>query len=139
MLKKMLQFYFLSILANALSGFILFTASDDEPPSDTGFRLSPGNRTFRLVLGIISSLTGVLKILSSISGDIPVIGDLIPALAGLFAGFALIFKYYRQGSSLSSERVEKIETLITVNQRWVGIAAMASAVLHFLFPTVLLL
>ncbi|MDR1430354.1 MAG: hypothetical protein LBI85_08705 [Spirochaetaceae bacterium] len=135
----MLQFYVLSILANALAGFILFTCSDDGDASETGFRFSPENRTFRLVLGIVSALTGVLKILSVISGDVPVIGDLIPALAGIASGFALIFKYYRQGSSLPSERSEKIEALITVNQRWVGVVAMASAALHFLFPTVLLL
>ncbi|MDR1212031.1 MAG: hypothetical protein LBK40_07365 [Spirochaetaceae bacterium] len=135
----MLQFYFLSVAANALSGFILFTGHDEEEDTSPGFRFSPENRTFRLVLGIVSALTGVLKILSVIPGDIPVIGDLIPALAGFFAGFALIFKYYRQGTSLSSDRSEKIAALIAVNQRWVGVAAMASSALHFLFPTVLLL
>ncbi|MDR0389154.1 MAG: hypothetical protein LBH73_03720 [Spirochaetaceae bacterium] len=123
-----------------MSGFILFTGhAEAETSSETGFKFSLDNQNFRLALGIVSALTGVLKILSVVSGDIPVIGDLIPALTGFFAGFALIFKYYRQKSSLASERSEKIEALITVNQRWVGIAAMAAAALHFLFPTVLLL
>ncbi|QQO08062.1 hypothetical protein [Breznakiella homolactica] len=137
----MLQFYFLSIFLNAVSGYILFTGAGWDAVSDDekGFKLSPSNGTFRLVLGIAAAAVGILKILSVISGDVPVIGDLIPALAGLLAGFVLIFDYYRRKTTVDSEKSEKISTLVNANYKWIGIVAMAAAGLHFLFPTVLLL
>jgi hypothetical protein len=133
----MAQFYFLSIITNALGGFTLFTARGGEKAGGTLGILA--NETFRLILGIAAAAVGVLKILSPAAGDVLIVGDLIPALLGFCTGFALIFTYYRSRSSLESEGAEKLESLIAVNQRWVGIAAMVSAALHFLFPSVLLL
>ncbi|MDR0387641.1 MAG: hypothetical protein LBH57_06350, partial [Treponema sp.] len=90
-------------------------------------------------LGILTMLTGLLKLLSSTAGDIPVIGDIIPAIAGLGAGFILIFEYYNSRSALNTEKSEKFARSLEHNKRWVGFIAMAAAALHFLFPSVLLL
>jgi uncharacterized membrane-anchored protein len=97
------------------------------------------NETIRLVLGILTLVSGLLKLLSSIQGDIPVIGDLLPAVLGLLAGFILIFDYYRTKTSIGSEKSELIEGIIEKNKRWLGFVTIASAILHFLFPTVLFL
>jgi hypothetical protein len=136
----MIQFYFLSILLNGLSGYALTRdTGDDDIVLDTGFRFSFYNETCRLILGAATILMGLLKILSSVRGDVPVIGDLVPALAGLLAGFILVFEYYRGHSTLEPEHTEKIEQLLIHNKKWAGYFALAAAVLHFLLPTVLFL
>ena len=135
----MLQFYFLSIVMNALAGYILLTGDEGEP---LVFKngLSLNNETFKVVVGVISVLTGLMKILSVVQGDVPVIGDLFPALAGFLAGFILIFEYYRNRTSLDGlEGVEKVDRLLIANKKVIGVAAIVAAILHFLFPTVLLL
>jgi hypothetical protein len=137
----MIQFYFLSIVLNALSGYVLIREPQDEELGlDTaGFHWSLQNETTRLILGVLTIVVGLLKILSSVSGDLPVIGDLIPALAGFLAGFALVFAYYRSRSTLEPEHTDKIERLLIHNKKWVGFFALAAAGLHFLFPSVLFL
>jgi len=135
----MLQFYFLSIVMNALAGYILFAGGNDSPVVfKSGFSLQ--NETFRLVVGIASALVGFMKLLSVVEGDVPVIGDIVPALAGILAGFVLIFEHYRSRISMeSSSSAEKVDRLLVANKKIIGIAALAAAVLHFLFPRVLLL
>jgi hypothetical protein len=136
----MIQFYFLSIFFNALAGYILITDGDrGEEPLDPGVRFSLGNKTFRMVLGILALITGLFKILSSTQGDIPVVGDLIPAVMGFAVGFILIFEFFRERSTLDFEKYEKIESVFVKNKRFIGFIALASALLHFLFPQVLLL
>jgi hypothetical protein len=136
----MIQFYFLSILLNGLSGYVLITNPGDEDTGlDSGFRLSFKNETCCLILGILTIVIGFLKILSAVQGDVPVVGDLIPALAGFLAGFVLVFEYYRSRSTLEPEHTEKIEMLLVHNKKWIGFLALAVAGLHFLFPSVLFL
>jgi hypothetical protein len=136
----MIQFYFLSILFNGLSGYALFkTAGDDTGSLDTGFRFSIHNETCRLILGAATIVTGLLKILSSLQGDVPVIGDIVPALAGFLAGFVLVFEYYRNRSTLEPEHTEKIEQVLIHNKKWIGFFALVAAALHFLLPSVLFL
>jgi hypothetical protein len=81
----------------------------------------------------------LLKLLSSTRGDIPVIGDIVPALVGLGGGFILIFEYYNTRSALNTEKSEKLALFVESNKRWMGFIVLASAALHFLFPGVLFL
>ncbi|MDR1024282.1 MAG: hypothetical protein LBL56_01040 [Treponema sp.] len=135
----MVQFYFLSILLNAAAGFILFTNGGGEAgASESEVRFSLQNETFKLILGVLTVVVGLFKLLSPLEGDIPVIGDLIPAAAGLVTGFILLFDYYR-GRSFFEDGDARMTRIITVNRKWIGFAAMAAAVLHFIFPRVLLL
>ncbi|MDR3276110.1 MAG: hypothetical protein LBT11_02675 [Treponema sp.] len=134
----MMQFYFLSILLNAVTGFILVTDKDrEEPDTLASFRLDPSNGNFRFVLGLLTAVMGLLRLLSST--DVPVVGDIIPALAGLASGFSLIFDFYRSKTTLPSERVEKTGEFFQKNKRWLGFTAIGAALLHFLFPGLLLL
>ena len=135
----MLQFYFLSIVLNSLAGYILISGDEDGCLElKSGFSIK--DETFRLVVGILSAITGLLKLLSATNGDLPVIGDLIPALMGFLTGFILIFEYYRSRSSLEDlGQPEKIDRILVNNKKIIGIAALIAAALHFLFPTVLLL
>ena len=135
----MLQFYFLSIVLNALAGYFLLTGEGDRILElKGGFSLR--DETLKLVLGILSVLTGLLKILSPIEGDLPVLGDLIPAAAGFITGFILIFEYYKNRSSVdNSEHTENIDRVLIGNKKIIGVVSIVAAVLHFLFPKVLLL
>lgn len=133
----MLQFYFLSILCNALAGYALITDSEAKSSILDGIRSYVLDETFRLVLGVLTMVVGFFKILSVIRGDIPVIGDILPGAAGLVAGFSLLFEFYKSRSTVIDEQTEKIETFLTTNRKWVGYAAIISAGTHFLFPTVL--
>jgi hypothetical protein len=81
----------------------------------------------------------MLKILSSVPGDIPVLGDLLPALAGFITGFILLFEYYRGRTSVESEKARRLEGLLAKHKKWLGFFSIAVAGLHFLFPTVLFL
>jgi len=140
----MLQFYFLSIVLNALAGLSLVSKDEDEIP---GVKFSFKNENYKLWLGILTAVLGVLKILSSVEGDVPVVGDLVPALAGILAGLALIIEHQQRKSadftSFSSLEEEgdtlKKFSLLTANKKIIGIVALIAAALHFLFPKVLLL
>ena len=133
----MLQFYFLSVFLNAFVGYLLFFEGNDVFELKNIFQ---GSETFTLVLGILSALTGLLKLLSPVEGDMPVMGDIVPAVTGFICGFILLFEFYNRRSSLeNSEQTEKINRVFIGNKKIIGAAAIIVAVLHFLFPRVLLL
>jgi hypothetical protein len=143
----MFQINFLSVLLNAASGFVLFrdaAGGDGEDGSqDTGFKFSPKNKTFRLVLGILTAVTGLLSLLAST--DVPVVGDIIPALAGFATGGSLLFDYYKKTRTITvnadgmPDNTEKAIQAVDHYKKPVGIIGMAAAALHFLLPGVLLL
>ena len=134
----MIQIYFLSIILNALAGYLLISEDEGVLEFKSGFSIK--DETFRLIVGILAAVTGLLKILSASEGDVPVVGDLVPAVAGLLSGFALIFEYYRSRSYLdNSDHTEKINRVLVGHKKIIGIAALIAAVLHFVFPRVLLL
>ena len=130
----MLQFYFLSIFLNLLAGYLLFFW-DENGSSESKNNFSLQGDTFILVVGILSALTGLVKLFSPIGRAIPIIGDLIPAAVGLICGFVLLFGYYQRRTSIEdSEHTKKIEGLLAGNKKIIGAAAFVAAVLHFLFP-----
>jgi uncharacterized membrane-anchored protein len=134
----MIQFYFLSIFFNALAGYVLISGEDNGPLEiRPGFSLN--DETVRLMLGILSMLTGILKLLSSVEGDLPVLGDIIPAVVGFVSGFTLVFEYYRGRTSVEGGSPETINQVLVRNKKIIGLIAIAAAALHFLFPKVLLL
>lgn len=135
----MIQFYFLSILFNAIAGYALALDPDARPSSLDGIKSILADETFRLVLGVMTIATGFFKLLSAVRGDIPVVGDLYPSIAGLAAGFALVFEFYRTRSALASDVSERLELVFVKNRKWIGYGALIAAVTHFLFPTVLFL
>jgi cytochrome c biogenesis protein CcdA len=136
----MIQIYFLSIFLNVLAGYVLVIGGEGEKAdSEAKFRFSINNETFRLILGALTVVTGLLKLLSPVQGDVPVAGDLFSVLAGLAAGLILIFDFYRSRSSLVPERLEKAGNFLSKGRKGIGFAVIAAAVLHFMFPAVPLL
>lgn len=145
----------MSILFNAAAGYFLVSERDLEAGGvEIGLSRFLQNETLHLGLGILTVVTGFLKILSPAEANTPVVGDLVPALAGITAGFTLIVEFYRSHSTLNSdiksadfmstdERSEepskKITGFLVKNRRMVGIVSIAAAVLHFFLARVPLL
>jgi hypothetical protein len=101
--------------------------------------------TFYLVLGIISGITGILKLLSPIPSDVNAVrgvlifGDLIPAAAGIVAGIILIFGLYRRGGSENTGELDRIGTNLLALRRPLGLGLMAASFVHFVFGQILFL
>ena len=98
-----------------------------------------GDKTLQLVVGILSALTGLMKLLSPIQYDVAVVGDLIPALAGLCAGAVLLLDWYQERSDVSLALPEAIQNIYTGGRKYLGIFCIIAAILHFIFPLVLFL
>ena len=133
----MLPVYFLSVLLNGLSGGIL--AFGKEETEGGGFSFSLNNETVRLGIGILTFITGVLKILSPVVGNVPIIGDLFPAAAGLVGGFILAFDFYCRHNTIDSLSVERIADLISKNRKLIGFCCIAASALHFIFYPIIFL
>jgi len=138
----MVQLYLLSIILNGLAGFLLVfgDAKKDDSAAD-GFKFVFSSWGFRLVVGILSAITGVLKLLSPINNKVPVLGDMLPALAGLAGGFILIFSFYRENSSKNGAggKLDLVGDTFLQYRKVAGVSLMVIAALHFLFPTALFL
>ena len=138
----MIQLYVLSILCNGLAGYVLFSLKDDDIDS---VPLSLNNPTFHLALGILSFVTGVLKLLSPIPSSINaargvlIIGDLLPAAAGIAAGIVLIFGLYRRNVSVSSGGLDQIGKNLLAFRRPVALGLFAAAVIHFILGELIFL
>ena len=138
----MIQLYFLSVLCNGLSGYLLFAGNENEPVEKSRF----SNPTFHLVLGIMSVVVGILKLLSPLLSptgkEILILGDLVPAAAGVAAGFLLIFGIYRQdtfAAAPSEDSLNQLGTNLLRFRKFIGLGLIAVAFLHFLFPQFLFL
>ncbi len=147
----MLQFYFLSVLLNLVTGLILFCSENkvsneiattedvqkdvQEKKDILGFM---DNKNFKLVLGVLSVLVGLMKLLSVVQNDVPVIGDLLPSAAGLIGGLCILLDFYKNSSTVEMNPNKFIQ-FVSENQKAIGIFCIVVAVLHFIFPKVLFL
>lgn len=136
----MVQFYLLSVLMNLLAGFSLYIAgSEPKGVKSDGINIFLQDHTIRLVIGILTFITGFFKLLTVMRGDIPVVGDLLPAIAGMTAGFTMLLEFYKSNSNVTTDTLEKLDSIFVTRRRMIGIAAMSIGFVHFLFPNVLFL
>jgi len=136
----MLQLYFLSILCNGIAGFLFVYGDAFESGSAEGSLKSPSfSGSFQLIVGIVAVITGLLKLLSPVR--VPILGDLLPAVAGIVSGFMLVYGFYRnRGSGVEGEgKIDHFGDILLRHKKPIGIACIAVAVLHFLFPYALFL
>jgi purine-cytosine permease-like protein len=158
----MVQFYFLSILFNLFGGLSLFLSTAHvHGEALNGLRAFLRDSTVCLVLGILTAVTGAFKLLTVMRGDIPVVGDFLPAAAGIAVGGTLLLERFRDPESphklerrqggaskeaVSGEAVapsdevpSKFELLFLDHKSAVGLAGIIASAVHFLFPMVLFL
>jgi len=137
----MIQLYFLSIVFNGVAGFLfIFGDMEKNDSAENSGKFSFVSDGFRLVIGILAGIIGVLKLLSPMKG-MPILGDLLPAITGVAAGFMLIFGFYREHSSdVNAEgSINRFGEVILHYKKPIGIILLAAAALHFLFPEAFLL
>jgi hypothetical protein len=138
----MVQFYALSVFLNLLVGLYLATENSSEStPADKEGLLSRlremlDEKGSKFSLGLAALIVGLFKILTPTSGDIPVVGDLLPAAAGLTTGSILLLDFFRSSSDLESPAVDKLDKEVLVHKRYFGMAAALIGFLHFLMPSV---
>ena len=136
----MIQFYFLSVFLNVVNGYALLVHDrEDRGSKFDGVRTFLKDSTVRLVLGVLGVIVGFFKLLTVMRGDIPIIGDFLPAVAGLISGFSLLLEFYRSNSNVTTDTLEKMEKIFTANRRIVGTASIVIGFVHFLFAYVLFL
>jgi len=138
--EGMIQLYFLSILCNGVAGYLLFSMNEEEERPQI-----IANPTFYLVLGILSGVTGILKLLSPIPygpnsvRGVLIFGDLIPAAAGIVAGLVFIFGIYRKEGADNLGGLDRIGTSLLVFKKPLGMGLIAVAIIHFIFGQILFL
>jgi hypothetical protein len=134
------QFYFLSIVMNLLAGLaIIITNAQDKGTPFDGIRHFFSDMTVRLVVGILAATIGLLKLIIVMRGDIPVIGDIIPAFAGIAGGTKLFLEFYQKNASVTTDTLDKLNTFFEKYGKTLGFTAVVAAILHFLIPQVVLL
>ena len=133
------QIYLLSVVFNAFTGFILMMGDTDTQSTESGIKFSPfGGGGFRLILGILTLLTGFLKLLSPLETavkQVPILGDFLPALGGVAGGFILIFGFYREHSARVDRdgKLDRLGEMFLQHKKIAGISLLIIAGLHFLF------
>lgn len=137
----MLQFYFLSILLNSLTGLTLIFNSYSDKAQDSLKNVPEffTNKTFKLIIGILCCFTALIKLLTSFPGSILIMGDLLPAIVGILGGIAILIDYYLNNSPSETKLNPKLESVFVTNKKYIGILCILSALLHFLFPRVIIL
>ena len=138
----MYQIYFLSIIINLIVGVFLARSIIAGRIPALGKLLGDieKEKAFRLVGGIAAVFVGFLKLLLVPEGDVPILGDLFPALAGMLAGKTLLSEYFQEKSpSPLPEKLGRVADFLIANKEIWGIAALVSAVLHFFFNKALFL
>ena len=134
----MVQFYFLSIFVNFIGGMILsgeiINKQFTKLEALQELFLTPA---YLLTFSIVSAVTGIFKIISVYSGDIPVVGDLFPALISIIIALYFYTSYKVEKTGGIGSYFEKINSLILKYKNIIGITAITISLLHFFFPDVL--
>ena len=137
----MYQIYFLSILTNILAGVTLgFDRMDARLRLRAVFNPELFQHSgFRLVIGIITFAVGFLRLLSVTPGDVAIVGDLLPAVTGLFMGFPLAFQYYQRRTEAQSDTTEALNRVFGRHNATLGMIGLTVGIVHFFLHRVLFL
>ena len=141
------QFYLLSVVSTIIAGLALSSDYLKTKSEFFGsFRFLQKNRSIQIIAGLITAAIGVLKLIFRSPGEeVIIVGDLLPAAAGIILGVILIGEAFRQHPKAGDEQekvgksVEKVTKGIALYRIPVGIAGAVIGVIHFLFPGVLFL
>ncbi len=137
----MVQLYFLSICLNILGGLILGAPHFSERfPGLSGLREYIYSRS-GLKYGVMALLllVGIMKLISVYKGDVVVVGDLLPALTLLAAGFTMIIEHLSANPESENGFLKKMDKIFVRYESITGVAALVAGVMHFIFPSVLFL
>lgn len=136
----MLQIYFLTVLTNIIAGLTLsapYLSSKIEGFEIFSEKLE--HKTYRVVLGSVTMITGLFALLNHSSVSMAVLGDLLPSLTALAMGLILIIYYFFNDEENSSNLVNSIKDFSDKYGNVLGIAGIIIGLIHFIIPTALFL
>ncbi|MGP1587917.1 MAG: hypothetical protein ACTTHG_06190 [Treponemataceae bacterium] len=138
----MMQFYFLSVAANLITGLALIFSKKTQ--EEYKFFTYMNNSFFKLICGIAVCFVCVITLFSYYPGSPFFIGDLLPSATGILGGASLLFDYFMQKKTIEiteekSKKIHKLQIFFEKNNLYIGILCLASSLLHFLFPKVVIL
>ena len=140
----MLQLYLMSVVLNGITGFwFIFGDAGESDSVEKSMNLSFFGSGFRLTLGISTAIIGFLKFLLPVTElgktKIYILGDFLPAAAGLAGGFILLFGFYREHKTGDDAEngLNRVGDAFLRYRKVGGFILVAVALLHFLFPLAL--
>lgn len=164
----MMQFYFLSVLFNLITGFILLNKNnlvtnesatessldenEEETKKITDSKLKHikefsskiinkevlENKTLIMVVGMLSLFTGIIKFFVVANNGIKVFGDLFPAICGIVGGFTILFNMYLKNGTDRNIN-STLNKIFVTYANIIGYACIIIALIHFIFPGALFL
>lgn len=139
MFQDMFQLYLLTVLSTILAGLVL--AGDflsRRFMRFTEFFEFMDNAIYRIVLGIVSILIGLINLFPNFDGDIVILGNLLPTLTGLISGVILIASFITaqkdNNESTVASIADKVDHFSSPYLTVVGIASICAGILHAIFP-----
>lgn len=136
----MLQIYFLTVLTNIVAGLTIsapFLSTKIEKFSVFSEKME--NRMYRVILGVITFITGLFALLNLSSSSIAIVGDLIPSITAISMGIILIIFYFFNEDEDSGNLVKTVKSLSGKYGDIIGIAGIIVGLIHFFIPTALFL
>ena len=135
----MAQFYLLSVLTLLLAGAL--AASDflgERFGSLSVLSDITERRSLMLTIGSLTSAVGVMKFFIRAPFDtVPVAGDLLPAVVGIVTGAVLLLR--RADDQGGDETPRSPMTVLVEYRNPIGLAAIITGLLHFLFAAAVIL
>lgn len=137
----MYQVYLLSVVTLILASVALgFDELDKQMRVGSFFHATVfKSEGFHFGLGVVTLLVGFFQFLSVHPDDTIILGNLVPAAAGMVLGGTLILSFYRAKSTVESVFVDRLDSIFLKNAGSFAYMGLLIAVLHFFFHRVLLL
>ena len=137
----MLQFYLLSVIANLVASLTL--AGDyfgEKMPFLKSFKEARENRGARVAIGVTVLVVGIIKLFVLAPGEhIIILGDFLPAITGMVIGAVLLAEINQGKVEQAGESIRKLSRTALTYRVPLGIAGIVVAILHFLFPGMMIL
>jgi hypothetical protein len=144
--EGMLQVYFISVIAIFLGGLaLMFRNLETDKKLLNPIRRILINKGVQTGLGIAAIVMGILKFfVFTRPGGIYILEDLLPALAGCVTGGSLLLAVFTKKDKEEEGEIVTQDTgkIRSLNKKFhvpIGITVMAIAVIHLIFPGVILL
>ena len=102
----MLQFYFLSVLANLVGGLTLCSDWLGSRPGMANLVAALSTRYGKMTTGLAALVAGFAKLFVPVGPPI-ILGDLFPALVGMVLGIALLFEVFKQEAFFPAEHGDR--------------------------------
>lgn len=90
----------------------------------------------KIVIGIVSIFVGFIKLFYTVQNDIALVGDFLPATAGIFGGAFIVLQHFDEKSEYGLTFPEFFENIFYNGKKYLGFFCIAAGVLHFIFPRV---